>query len=234
MGWTNPRDRIVGLARQDATALDTGWKNGPSRAHGLDPIQRGSLRPRGKNPPAIGLLGGHEAPEAAEDQDMPVILRDAPAPLNWGWFSNEDPRMHLQTLNRENRGRNELKAWLEKGGRRVIEWASQPAAAKTRASFEELVRKNREAIEDAWIALMIDKGWLSLRLEGHVLIITAYPGHDSFRRMIDLKAEFAGTYESLSEDDLGLDPELSAVVLWKKRPEAKRQHLRLVGRLWKD
>ena len=49
---------------------------------------------------------------------MAVILRDVPAGHNWGWFSREDARMHLQTLDRKHFGL--YKIWLERAGRRAL------------------------------------------------------------------------------------------------------------------
>ena len=48
-----------------------------------------------------------------------IILRSVPTGFNWGWFSREDPRMHLQTVDRKHEGR--YKVWLEKNGKRIFE-----------------------------------------------------------------------------------------------------------------
>ena len=34
-----------------------------------------------------------------------IILRSVPAGFSWGWFTREDPRMHLQTVDSKNRNR---------------------------------------------------------------------------------------------------------------------------------
>src|SRR4051812_31009476 len=52
-------------------------------------------------------------------KEMPAILRDVPPGFNWGWYSREDPRMHLQTVDAEHQG--DHKVWLEARGRRVFE-----------------------------------------------------------------------------------------------------------------
>ena len=47
---------------------------------------------------------------------MPVIIRNVPPGFNWGWYSREDPCMHVQTLDGP-----EYKIWLEEAGKRVFE-----------------------------------------------------------------------------------------------------------------
>jgi len=46
---------------------------------------------------------------------MAVIIRNVPPTYNWGWFSREDPRMHVQTVDRVHLHLN-YKIWLEREG----------------------------------------------------------------------------------------------------------------------
>ena len=46
---------------------------------------------------------------------MAVILPNAPKGYSWGWYSREDPRMHLQTV--DSKHMNEYKVWLENKGK---------------------------------------------------------------------------------------------------------------------
>jgi hypothetical protein len=48
-----------------------------------------------------------------------VILRNVPAGYHWGWYSREDQRMHLQTV--DSKHSNQYKVWLERDGKRAFE-----------------------------------------------------------------------------------------------------------------
>src|SRR5262245_41133279 len=48
---------------------------------------------------------------------MPNIIRDVPPGHNWGWYSREDPRMHIQSTD----GLHDYKVWLETRGQRGFE-----------------------------------------------------------------------------------------------------------------
>ena len=52
---------------------------------------------------------------------MAVVLRGVPGRVDWGFYSREDPRMHLQTVDKKHQGKDQYKVWLEKDGRRVFE-----------------------------------------------------------------------------------------------------------------
>src|SRR5207247_1137437 len=97
-------------------------------------------------------------------QDMAVILRGIPPTFNWGWFSREDPRMHLQTVDRAHIHLH-YKVWLENKGRRVIEPEPGIPAKVLKALQVEIV-KQRERIEAEWAAFMIKNDWLQVRLTG--------------------------------------------------------------------
>src|SRR5437763_692714 len=53
-------------------------------------------------------------------EDMAVILQNAPPRYDWGWFSREDQRMHLQVFDRKHIDLH-YKVWLENKGRRGFE-----------------------------------------------------------------------------------------------------------------
>src|SRR5262245_33283534 len=90
---------------------------------------------------------------------MPVILEDVPPGYDWGWHSREDPRMHLQVVDREHKFLK-YKLWLESKGKRVCEPASEiPAKILKRVQAE--VARQRESIEAHWVHLMIEVGWLT-------------------------------------------------------------------------
>src|SRR5436190_22797593 len=102
-----------------------------------------------------------EAKSRSLQPAMAVILRDVPAGHNWGWFSREDQRMHLQSLDRKNFGL--YKVWLEHRGKRAIEPVGiLPAKVLKRLSAE--VERKRRYIEGRWTSCMIDRGWSELHV----------------------------------------------------------------------
>ena len=50
---------------------------------------------------------------------MPKIVRDTPPGYDWGWYSSEDFRMHLQGIGKKHMPH--YKVWLERGGKAVFE-----------------------------------------------------------------------------------------------------------------
>jgi len=172
---------------------------------------------------------------AAEEKPVAVVLRGLPAPLNWGWFSREDQRMHLQTVNKENQSaQTAYKAWLEDSGSWRVIWDKKLPHAKDVKAVEKAIQENREVIEAAWAAFMIEKGWLTTHVNGQTIVVVAYPEvAGKFQRTIDLAKAFPGATATPTDADVGLDAENASVVVWKKRPLARQQHVPLVGLLWK-
>src|SRR5438105_15855178 len=83
---------------------------------------------------------------------MPIIVADPPPGYDWGWYSREDPRMHLQTVDRQHR--NLYKVWLETRGRRAIEPSTRIKADVLRG-IRAAIRRDRQTIEDHWVEFMI-------------------------------------------------------------------------------
>jgi hypothetical protein len=132
-----------------------------------------------------------------EKQAMAVAIRNV-AGHNWGWFSREDERMHVQTVEPDAlKGPKKAKAWLENRGRRVFEpevmgglGGSDWKKVKVRVDAE------REVLESLWIHFMIQNDWIKADLKGSVVTVTAYPGsHNSFTRTLDLRRRFPGAYK---------------------------------------
>src|SRR5258708_32248715 len=88
-----------------------------------------------------------------------IILRSVPAGYSWGWFSREDPRMHLQTVDSKNFGR--FKVWLEEDGKRVIE-PDGSISAKILKPLQAEVKNSRRHIEGRWGNFMIANDWLEI------------------------------------------------------------------------
>ena len=77
-----------------------------------------------------------------------IILRSVPKGYNWGWFSPEDSRMHLQTVDSKNL--DLYKVWLEKNGKRAFEPVGS-IPAKILKPLEAEVKKKRRHIEGRWV-----------------------------------------------------------------------------------
>src|SRR5712664_2320771 len=76
---------------------------------------------------------------------MAVLIRDRPPTFDWGWFSREDPRMHIQTVDKDHRHLHH-KVWLENKGRRIVQ--PEPGIpAKVLKVLQEEIAKQRGRIE---------------------------------------------------------------------------------------
>ena len=154
---------------------------------------------------------------ATRIEAMAVILRGT-ANRNWGWFSREDERLHLQTVDKDAmRGPKKAKVWLENKGRRIFEIAAPgDLTSKEWKKLETAVSGKRDLIESRWTAFMVEHHWLAATIEESAVTLTAYPGtHNRFTRTIDLVAIFPGAYprgkRPPSKVDLESSPGLLAV-----------------------
>lgn len=164
---------------------------------------------------------------------MPVVLRDVPPGYHWGWYSREEPRMHLQTV--DQRHLNHHKVWLERQGKRVFD----PVAAipsKTLKRLEAEVERHRRDIEDRWVNFMIRNQWLQLFLSGASVVVAVYPGTpNKFTRTLDLR-QFLRAEEvaRLKPEDVRLNPLLPTIEFWPRLPEEDRHDVQLATVLWED
>jgi hypothetical protein len=175
-------------------------------------------------------------------QKMTVILRGVPKGMDWGWYSREDPRMHLQVVDDKNPGR--YKVWLERDGERVFEPAGK-IPGKTLKALEAEVKSLRRYIEARWTNLMIANGWVRFNMRGREVTVTAYadfPGA-RFTRTFDIADYFWGHYDPASQmkdktpitpDDLVLNKEMAAIEVFPQKDESLRHHIFLPTILWKD
>jgi hypothetical protein len=164
---------------------------------------------------------------------MPVIIRDTPPGYDWGWYSREDARMHLQTVDEQHR--NEYKVWLENRGRRTCEPAAK-IPSKVVKAIQTAVARKRQTIEDRWVSLMIRKGWLRAHLDAPEVTLLAYPNTpNSFTRSVNLGEDLTPEeIRALKPEDIRLSPEMASLEIWPSRPEDKRQDIRLSPILWQD
>jgi hypothetical protein len=160
---------------------------------------------------------------------MPAILKDIPSGYRWGWYSREDPRMHLQSVERKYR----YKVWLENKGKRVFEPVGT-IPAKVLKALKEVVASERQFIEDNWAAFMLDQGWLALHVALPKVTIVAYPNLPSkFTRVIDLTTWLnPKALATLTPDVIELNLDMASLRLWTNRPEEQAFDARLSRLLW--
>jgi hypothetical protein len=174
-------------------------------------------------------------PKHQAEMDMAVILRDTPPTYHWGWFSREDPRMHLQPVDRAHVHLH-YKIWLENKGRRVIE--PEPGIpAKVLKPLRSAIARERDRIETEWAYFMIKNGWLTLRVSGTAVTLFAYrntPNH--FERTIDLTeiVRQPGAAARVTAKDVALNEEFAFLELFPDKEEGKRIHEPLRNLLWVD
>lgn len=174
---------------------------------------------------------------------MAVILRGSPKGHDWGWYSREDPRMHLQAVDEQHAALG-YKVWLEQKGKRIVQPAG-PIPAKVLKKLEAEVADNRALIEDRWTRFMIRQRWLTPALNGSVISLTAYPSFpgSKFKRTVDLADELPGIYDPASQvwpkkpvrpEEVVLSIDMNAIEIWPQKHESDRHHIYLPPILWLD
>ncbi len=162
-----------------------------------------------------------------------ILLRDVPATYDWGWFSREDPRMHLQAVDRLHWNKG-YKIWLERDGRRVIE--PEPGIpAKVWKALRRRILEERGMIEAFWISHMMQKGWLELEVLNPIVVLTAYPRFPHrFVRTLDLRDDFGDpeTLAKVTPSEVVFNKEYAVLEIFPKREIARRFHIRLESILW--
>lgn len=160
---------------------------------------------------------------------MAVILKGIPGGHNRGWYSREEPRMHLQSVEEK----HDFKVWLEEKGERAFEPVSK-VPAKVLQALRQEVSAHRLWIEDRWVRFMIDKDWLALHVALPKLTLVAYPNTpNKFVRVIDLSTWFnQRLLATLTPDIIELNREMAALRLWNNRHESDTYDARLSRLLW--
>ena len=165
---------------------------------------------------------------------MPVILRNTPPGFNWGWFSREDQRMHLQVVDPRT-PKEKYKVWLEAQRRRVIE-PDGPIPSKILKAISTAVTEHRQFVEDKWVRFMIRNGWLEAHLTPPMVNLVAYPRTpNAFTRIVDLRRDLLEKEAmSLEDRDLGLSPLMASLQIWPWKPPDEWTDIRLSTILWED
>jgi hypothetical protein len=112
---------------------------------------------------------------------MPRIFEDVPEGWIWGWYSNDDQRMHLRPLRVEHRTTSNV-VWLEdQEGEWIFEPACISAPAEVLDALHVEVKKSRKFIEECWTREMLYRGWLGIEHTEKVVTLTVYPTTRAYR-----------------------------------------------------
>lgn len=120
---------------------------------------------------------------------MTTLLRNV-ASRNWGWYSNEEPRMHIQTLDQKS---GKIKVWLENKGERTFELAEGKISKKELADLQREVARERDYLDTRWVDFLLSQQWLEVTVANGVAKLLIYPGtHNEYTRTLDLKKRLPG------------------------------------------
>lgn len=177
-----------------------------------------------------------------EKTAMAVVIRNI-ADHDWGWFSREDERMHLQTVEEGARsGPKRAKVWLEDRGKRICTLDDGKVSGSDLRKLWAKIKAERANIESRWIHFMIQNGWLKAELAGSVVTLTAYPkSHNKFTRTIDLREEFPGAYSDRVVEPwdehppkIALDGKHAALAVGREVALDDRSHIDLTKWIFED
>lgn len=124
-----------------------------------------------------------------QDKEAMATLIHNVAGHDWGWFSREDQRMHLQTVESGARvGPNKARVWLENKGQRIFELATGDISGPDLKRLKAKVDSERKDLESRWVTFMVLQGWITAELRAPIIVVTAYPNtHNKFTRELDLR-----------------------------------------------
>jgi hypothetical protein len=164
---------------------------------------------------------------------MQRIIRDKPLRHDWGWFSREDARMHLRSVDKDHRHLH-YKVWLEERGRKTVQ--PEPGIpAKVLKTLQNEIARQRGRIEAYWIIFMIKNGWLRVQLKDGVITLFAYPNTPNhFERTLSLSEVIPNedVAKKISPHDIVLNEEFGMLEVFPKRDEGARVHVVLEDILW--
>jgi hypothetical protein len=159
---------------------------------------------------------------------------------NWGFFSQEDQRMHLQTT--DTRKNDTSKIWLESKGKRCFEEEAWELSRKDLQNLREEVEKNRYNIERRWVFLMLDKGWIKIKdfnEATQVISLQIYTDHNAFIRSVNLFEVFPGRrlnkkYRPYARDNITFDFENGVIAVGFDSDPSNNNHIDLVPVIFID
>ena len=152
---------------------------------------------------------------------MPTVLRSSG--FNWGFYSNEEPRMHIQVVN----AKEDYKVWLENRGVRLFDPDNKVPTQILKQLYTELQARETVA-EGMWLSAMISRDMIKFKLSGDTVTLTVYPGsHNSFIRNFSLTRMAGHQSYQVTESDMRLDPDMAALVVGTSMPETQQAYIRL-------
>lgn len=99
---------------------------------------------------------------------------------------------------------------------------------RVREPLHAWVTEHRDAIEDAWIEIMIAKGWIRIRATGKTVVVTAYPGAAT---EIVRTLDFESCPVWIDDDDVIIDDGVT-LVLGARNPVRAQVRHRIGALIW--
>lgn len=167
--------------------------------------------------------------EAAEHAGCMIFDADVPpwaiGGLRWGFRPRPKPRMSLVVV-----GGLRFRAaqvYLEDDiGNRAFEIVGR-LPKRILTPVNAWVTSNRDLIEDAWLNVMLSKGWLTVAATGKTVVVTAYGGTEhQIRRTLD----FTGCPVWLDQEDVAIVG--TTLVLGVRSPERAQVRRRFGRVIW--
>jgi hypothetical protein len=171
--------------------------------------------------------------KAQRSKPVAIVLHDVPPTYDWGWFSREDPRMHLQNVDKDHKHLH-YKVWMEDKGKRVVH-AEPGIPAKVLKALRNEIAKQRERIETYWLIFMMKNDWIKVQVAGSQVTIVCYPQFPTrFTRTINLH-DYIGNSEVVGKvkpGDVALNMKYGLLEIFPKLAEPLRHHIDLPPIIW--
>ena len=171
---------------------------------------------------------------------MATLIRNV-ADHDWGFFSEKETRMHLQTKDKKSiSGHGKIKFWLEEQGKRTFLLAEGKPSKSDIKEIKKAVEKDRGIIEGEWTFMMLQNDYVKLDFSKYqiginpLVQILAYPETPhKFVREWNLKDHTGETnWQGIEPKDFYLDKaEISMKI---KRQGGRELEYELLDILWKD
>jgi hypothetical protein len=167
--------------------------------------------------------------EAAEHVGCMIYDDEVPpwrvAGLSWGFPPDPQPRMSLVvTSGLRFRG---VRVHLEDDiGNRAFE-AEGKLSRKIATPLKQLATAHRDIIEEAWLLVMINKGWLKVQASGKTVVVTAYPGAST---EIVRTLDFTSCPVWLDQEDVAIEG--TTLILGVRSPTRARVTHKLGRVIW--
>jgi hypothetical protein len=167
--------------------------------------------------------------EAAEHAGCMIYDEEVPpwrvAGLTWGFPTDPEPRMSFVVASGLRFRRVSVHLEDDIGNRAFEIVGRLPKRILT--VLNAWVTSNRDAIEDAWLLVMIAKGWLTVQATGKTVVVTAYGGTEhEIRRTLD----FTDAPVWLDQEDVAIE-DTTLILGVRNPPQAQVRH-RLGHVIW--